>query len=232
MMTVGTKNKSTREAWIEKTLKFLPAGLRLLDAGAGEQAYKPLCEHLEYVSQDFARYDGEGDGKGLQVGNWDYSKLDIVSDIMEIPEPEASFDAVLCTEVFEHVPEPILAIKEFNRLLKAGGVLIITAPFCSLTHFAPYHYYSGYNRYFYEKLLAGNGFQIVELVSNGNFFEYVAQETNRIQSIAKRFADDSPNIFERYALQFVLKMLERFSRKDQGSDELLCFGYHVLAKKI
>lgn len=231
-MTAGTKNKTTREAWIENTLKSLPAGLKLLDAGAGEQAYKPLCTHLEYVSQDFALYDGKGNGKGLQTENWDYSQLDIISDITSIPEPEASFDAVLCTEVFEHLPEPVLAINEFNRILKTGGVLILTAPFCSLTHFAPYHYYSGYNRYFYEKFLTENGFQILELVPNGNFFEYVAQEIIRIPSIAKRFVNDGPNIFERCALQFVLRMLERFSKKDPGSDELLCFGYHVLAKKV
>ena len=150
----------------------------------------------------------------------------------DLPEPDDSFDVVMCTEVFEHLPEPVLAIKEFNRLLKTGGILILTAPFCSLTHFAPYHYYSGYNRYFYEKLLTGNGFKIVELVSNGNFFEYIAQEIRRIQSIAMRYASDKPSVFEKYAMHFALKMLERFSKKDQGSDELLCFGYHVLAKKI
>ena len=231
MTTVGSKNEATRNVWLEQTLGALLSGLRILDAGAGEQANKKWCKHLEYVSQDFGQYDGTGNEKGLQMEKWDYSKLDIVSDITHIPEPDDSFDVVMCTEVFEHLPEPILAIKEFNRLLKTGGILILTAPFCSLTHFAPYHYYSGYNRYFYEKLLTENNLKIVELVSNGNFFEYIAQEIQRIQSIAMRYTCDKPNVFERYAMRFALKMLERFSGKDQGSDELLCFGYHVLAKK-
>jgi ubiquinone/menaquinone biosynthesis C-methylase UbiE len=232
MLTVGTRNITTRELWIEKTLKSLPNESRILDAGAGQQTYKQFCTHLKYVSQDFAMYDGEGNGHGLQTKNWDYSQLDIISDITNIPEPEASFDAVLCSEVLEHLPEPISAIKEFKRLLKTGGVLIMTAPFCSLTHFAPYHYSSGYNRYFYEKFLTDNGFQIIELVSNGSFFEYLAQETKRIQSVAKRYAEDSPNIIDHLAIKFFLRMLTRFSKKDKGSEEILCFGYHVLAKKV
>jgi 2-polyprenyl-3-methyl-5-hydroxy-6-metoxy-1,4-benzoquinol methylase len=43
----------------------------------------------------------------------------------------------MCVEVFEHLPEPIKAVEEFARLFKPGGYLILTAPFCSLTHFAP-----------------------------------------------------------------------------------------------
>ena len=159
---VGTKNESNRISWLETKLKEIPAGLRILDAGAGEQKYKQFCTHLSYVSQDFAKYDGRGDERGLQMGAWDQTKLDIISDITSIPEPDNSFDAIMCVEVFEHIPEPLLAIKEFARLLKVNGILIITAPFCSLTHFSPYHFYTGYNRYFYEKFLPEYGFEIME----------------------------------------------------------------------
>ena len=148
MTIVGTKNLSNREVWLKKTLKQIPAGSRILDAGAGERQYKRFCAHLNYVAQDFAQYNGKGDSAGLQVGNWDQSSLDIISDITGIPEPDASFDAIMCVEVFEHLPEPIKAIQEFARLLKPGGYLILTVPFCSLTHFAPYHFYTGFNRYF------------------------------------------------------------------------------------
>ena len=126
----------------------MPAGSRILDAGAGELRYKPLCSHLEYVSQDFAQYNGQGDGVGLQMGNWDQTHLDIVCDITQIPEPDQSFDVIMCIEVFEHLPDPLAALREFNRLLKSGGWLIITAPFNSLTHFAPYHFYTGLTNIF------------------------------------------------------------------------------------
>ena len=139
-------NQPVRQEWIRTTLAKIPPGLKLLDAGAGESTYKPFCSHLEYIAQDFGEYDGKGE-VGLQTGVWDNSKLDIKSDITAIPLSDGSVDAIMCTEVFEHIPDPIGAIREFSRLVRPGGYLLITAPFCSLTHFAPYHFYTGFNRF-------------------------------------------------------------------------------------
>ncbi len=134
---VGRSNESSRVAWIERTLAKLPAGARILDAGAGERPFRRFCSHLNYVSQDFAGYDGQGDGAGLQTSTWNQEGLDFVCDITAVPQPDASFDAVLCTEVLEHVPDPVAALRELSRLVRVGGHLVLTAPFCSLTHFAP-----------------------------------------------------------------------------------------------
>ena len=79
----------------EEGLSAIPTGSGILDAGAGELRYRSLCSHLEYVSQDFSGYDGQGDGAGLQAGGWDQTKLDIVSDIAHIPAQDASFDAIM-----------------------------------------------------------------------------------------------------------------------------------------
>jgi ubiquinone/menaquinone biosynthesis C-methylase UbiE len=228
---VGTHNESARIAWLEEVLKQIPAGARILDAGAGERRFETFCAHLNYVAQDFGEYDGAGNQIGLQMGSWDQTKLDIICDITDIPEPDSSFDAIMCVEVFEHLPNPILAIKEFSRLLRSGGHLIITAPFCSLTHFAPYHFYTGFSRYFYETHLPAYGFEIVELRENGNFFEYLAQEIRRIPSMAELYAKDRPDQLEDAASKITLNMLERLSREGQSSAELLHFGYHVRARK-
>ena len=230
-MKVGTQNETNRNEWVRKTLARIPEGTRILDAGSGERQFKKFCSHLEYVAQDFGQYNGSGDKRGLQTGKWDQSGIDIISDINEIPAPDGSFGAILCTEVFEHLPNPLAAISEFKRLLKEGGYLILTAPFCSLTHFSPYHFFSGFNRYFYETHLTQNGFQILDIQTNGNFFEYLGQETRRIGDVAARYTDTLPNFIERLALRFVLRLLQRLSERDKGSEELLCFGYHVLARK-
>jgi ubiquinone/menaquinone biosynthesis C-methylase UbiE len=155
VILVGTHNEATRVAWLERTLKQIPSGTRILDAGAGEQQFRKFCTHLEYVAQDFGQYDGTGDSSGLQMGSWDQEKLDIVCDITEIPEPDASFGAIMCIEVFEHLSDPLAALREFSRLIKPGGHLVLTAPFCSLTHFAPFHFATGFNRYFLRKASAG-----------------------------------------------------------------------------
>ncbi|UCG13688.1 MAG: class I SAM-dependent methyltransferase [Deltaproteobacteria bacterium] len=230
-MDVGTSNESSRIAWVKRILSEIPPGLRILDAGAGELKYKPWCAHLEYVSQDSCHYSGEGDGRGLQPRTWDTSRVDIVSDITSIPEPDGSFDAVMCIEVLEHLPNASLVLEEFNRLLRQRGHLIVTAPFCSLTHFAPYHFYSGFNTYFYEKHLPEYGFRIVEIERNGNFFEYLAQEIRRLPAIMEKYAECRPRIWETVAMRTILLMLQRLTTIDKRSGEILCFGYHVYARK-
>lgn len=229
-MKVGQKNESNRVEWIEAELKKIPKGARILDAGAGELRFKPFCSHLDYVSQDFGQYDGSGD-IGLQTGSWDQTKLDIVSDITSIPEPDASFDAILCIEVFEHIPDPISAIKEFSRLLKPNGKVIITAPFASMTHFAPYYFYTGFSKYFYETNFSNAGFKVEKVEPNGNYFECLAQEQRRINSVAKKYTGKKLGLVGKIGVQLLLWSLERLSKKGEGSSELMSYGCHVIATK-
>lgn len=231
---VGTNNLPNRESWIEKNLKSIPAGGKILDAGAGETKYRKFCSHLEYVSQDFGSYDGSGNQEGFQTKHWDNSQLDIVSDITSIPVPDASFDAVLCVEVLEHLPEPIKAIKELARVTKPGGTLILTIPFCSMTHFAPYFFYTGYSKYWVEKFLPENGFLIEEISHNGNYFEYLGQETRRLHGIVQKYYSGSKIWFFliKVAILPLVLLLDHFSKKSKKSEELLCYGLHVRASRL
>jgi len=228
---VGRLNLQTREGWLERTLTTLPAGWRILDAGAGELKYRKFCAQLNYVSQDFGMYDGRGNSVGRQTGRWDTSRVDIISDITQIPEPDRSFDAVMCVEVLEHVPAPVQALRELSRLLRPGGILLVTAPFCCLTHMAPYLFQTGFTPYFYKHWLGAMGFEIEEMTTNGNYFEYLAQELRRLPSVAEEHVGEKPRTIERLAIDRTLILLERLSAKDRGSDGLLCFGMHVRARK-
>lgn len=229
--TRGTQNHDTRHAWTVRTLRSLPAGGRILDVGAGEQPYRDDCKHLEYFAQDFAQYDGRGDSSGLQPGSFAYGDLDYVGDADHIDAPDASFDAILCTEVLEHVPDAAAVLREFARLIRPGGHLIMTAPFCSLTHFAPYHFATGFSRYFYQHHLSLLNFELLEVAENGSYFEYLAQELRRLPSIAERYAGRAPDPAEQQAIWKVLNAIDAFAAGDQGSRELLCYGYLVHARK-
>lgn len=110
---------------------------------------RKYCKHLDYVSQDFCQYhgaEGEHPDEWLQPKGWDTSQIDLVSAITEIPVPDSGFDAILCCEVLGHVPEPTHALDEFARVLKPGGTLILTAPFGSNVHMAPYRFCSGFSK--------------------------------------------------------------------------------------
>jgi ubiquinone/menaquinone biosynthesis C-methylase UbiE len=227
----GTHNLAHRTEWIKQTLATLPAGWRILDAGAGQLAHKPFCTHLRYVSQDFGQYNGQGDQQGLQTHTWDNSQIDIQCDITQIPEPDASFDAILCTEVFEHLPQPIEALREFSRLLRPQGLLILTAPFASLTHFSPYHFYSGFNRYFYQHNLPLFGFQIQTLEPNGNYFEYIAQELIRLPQIATQYTHRPLSPLARLAAALLVWSLSFVTARDKNSHQLLAYGYHLVAQR-
>lgn len=225
---LGLQNKQNREDWLCKALARIPNGARILDAGAGELQYKNLCNHLVYVSQDFGQYNGTGNGVGLQTREWNQNQLDIICDIVDIPEPDVSFDAIMCIEVLEHLPDPLAALKEFSRLLKPGGFLILTAPFCSLTHFAPHFYYSGFSEYFWRYHLPRYEFEIAELTSNGNYFEYLSQELRRLPHFLQK-RKDAWSV--KLLAAILMNTLAPYSQQDSESDRLLAFGWHIFAQK-
>ena len=148
-----------RDVWVKAEAAQLPSGSRVLDAGAGACKYRPYFAHCRYETQDFCQYEGEL-VKYLQP-------IDYVSEITKIPLPDASFDAILCTEVFEHVVDPMAVVAEFSRLLKPGGKLLLTAPLGSCLHMEPYHYYGGFTHYWYSYWLPFHGFTVDSIVPQG-----------------------------------------------------------------
>jgi len=230
----GTQNQQNRESWIKQELSIIPKGQKILDAGAGERPYQEYCSHLNYVSQDFCEYTGSGDGTGLQMGTWETKGVDIVSDIAAIPVEDSSFDAILCSEVFEHIPDPKAALKEFSRILKPNGVLLLTAPVCSLTHFAPYFFSTGFSRYFYTHHLPELGFRVEDIISNGNYYEYLGQELRRAQGNKKdREVNKTKTTVDDLIVQRTLAILRDMTIDPKDAlRELALFGYHVKAVKI
>jgi SAM-dependent methyltransferase len=225
-------NETARIRWISGMLKALPSGSRLLDAGAGEQRYRPFCDHLSYVSQDFCQYDGVGDGQGLQMREWNYGHIDHVCDITAIPEPDGSFDAILCSEVFEHIADPLKALDEFARLLRLGGTLILTAPFASFVHFAPHFYATGFSRYWYDMHLARRGFEIEILEANGDWFGFLQQELARFPKMARgHYGLLGLTCFPLVALAWLGFASLRLIRRRGDSASIAAFGFHCRARR-
>lgn len=227
---VNLGNEERRHRWVAGALSQLKPGGKIIDVGAGTQRYRSFCSHLLYTSQDFGKYDGKGDRSGLQTGAFDYGKIDLECDLTAIPVPDCSFDVVLCTEVLEHVPRPEQALMEMARILRPDGELILTAPFVSYTHFSPYHFCTGFSRYYYEYHLPVLGFDIIEMSPNGDFFDLQAQELVRLGAMVRQYTGRGMGFVDRVAQWFLLRALDRFSARGADSWRFACQGFHVRAK--
>lgn len=168
-------NVFNRDNWVKEQALSIPPGSNILDVGSGSAPYRNLFLHCNYKTHDFAKL------KDIQLRDYKgYYKIDYLSDICNIPVKNQSFEIVLCTEVLEHVPEPISAIKEIYRILKPGGTLLLTAPLGSGLHQVPFHFYGGYTPFFYKKVLNDVGFNKIEVTPNGGFYSLFSQELIRL----------------------------------------------------
>jgi SAM-dependent methyltransferase len=176
-------NLYERDKFVERWAATITVQSKVLDVGAGPCRYRALFGHCRYYAQDFAKYEGSSEGVLADKSRWTCGQLDFVSDATSIPASEGTFDAVLCTEVLEHVPEPIAVVHELARILRPGGTLLIAAPLGSGLHQEPYHYYGGYTPYWYYKFLADAGFTQIEVIPNGGFFKHYGQESQRFSAL-------------------------------------------------
>lgn len=158
--------------FVRNTAKNLPKGSSILDAGAGEGVYKKFFSHCDYKAIDLA----VGDSR------WNYDNLDYVGFLHEMPIEDELFDAVLCTQVLEHLEWPRESVKEMHRVLKPGGTLYITVPMAQDEHQTPYDFFR-YTSYGLESISKHAGFQEVKITPFGGLWVRWAYELPRGLSI-------------------------------------------------
>jgi ubiquinone/menaquinone biosynthesis C-methylase UbiE len=155
--------------FVMKMAKSLPKGTSVLDAGAGECAYKKYFAHCDYKSVDVA----------IGEPKWNYANLDYVAPLDNLPIENETFDVILCTQVLEHLQKPIASLKELCRVLKSDGYLFLTAPMAHMEHQIPYDYFR-YTSYGLKYILSEAGFRETKVEPIGGMFLRWAYELPRL----------------------------------------------------
>lgn len=191
------------EASLQKCRPYIKG--RLLDVGCGKRPYEKtyFAGASEYVGADYLT---------------DRSRPDIVCSALDLKVSDHSFDTVVSTEVLEHVPDPLRALREMRRVLKSEGHLVLSAPMWWPRHEIPYDYF----RYPYDGLLylfKESGFEVVRLFNRGRSYAFLGQIIQHIQPIPWA-------AFSSLVNWFFLKC-DRLLKNDQ-----LTLGWTVVARPV
>ncbi len=102
----------------------------LLDVGCGQKPYiDAFSEAVPYIGMDVP-----STMHGL-------SHVDVVGRAIALPFRDACFDSILCTEVLEHIPQPMTALLEMARVARPGAFLLLTVPLSEQLHEEPLDFY-------------------------------------------------------------------------------------------
>src|SRR5207245_2739024 len=121
---------SRRNSLLDRTLQgirarqvhqLVPPGASLLDVGCGREAW--LLRHLEADLSE--AYGIDADCADYSSGNLRLLRFAIDR---QLPFPDKRFDCVTMLAVVEHLEFPHDVLREVSRVLKPGGVLLITTP--------------------------------------------------------------------------------------------------------
>lgn len=188
----------------------------VLDVGSGGlKRYASLFKYSKYITLDIDKK----------------CKPDIVASVEKIPLKNESVDSIVCTQVLGDVKNFEAAVKEFYRVLKKNGVVLLTESLLNELHDEPndfWRFTDSSFRYIFEK----NKFKIIKIDQRGGFFSSQAQ-------LRIRYLIDSLDLYSK-KWSFILRPLIMFyGRFMVFLDELdkskanrkHAIGWCILAKK-
>ncbi len=143
-------------------IPLLKPGMRVLDAGSGRLPEQHLRNELLATGATLETLDflpGEG--------------VDHVADVADTKLPEQNYDAILCMQVLEHVPNPQAVCAELYRMARPGAHVMVSAPQSAWLHNLPYHFFH-YTNIGMRKMLEEAGFEVLSMEAQGGHFATLA----------------------------------------------------------
>jgi SAM-dependent methyltransferase len=128
----GFTRVSASMEFLVRVAALLRAEYRVLDYGAGRGAYidndtNPFGRSLKILRGRVAHVEG-CDVDPVVMDNPYLDHAEIIPESGELPYADGSFDMIVSTWVFEHVPNPEIVSRELLRVLKPGGYICAITP--------------------------------------------------------------------------------------------------------
>jgi SAM-dependent methyltransferase len=146
---------------------------RLLDVGCGDKPYehifRPYVDAYLGVEHQ-ATYSATDAGARR-------TKADVLYDGKQLPFEDRSFDTVLSIQVLEHTPRPWELLAEMARVLRGGGLLIMTVPFSFRLHEEPHDYFR-FTPHIMRELCQSAGLEIEQIVPRGSLWSVLSHKLN------------------------------------------------------
>ncbi len=157
--------KTYTNEWLNYAPKYLKG--ELIDIGCGRMQYKSKI--LEYIDS----YTGLDHPEVSKIYKKEI-KVDIEADAHSIPVKNRSFDSVLMLQTLEYMQNPQKVLSEISRILKRGGILILTSPFMYPIHDYPFDR-SRFTDIQLKTMLENEKFKIIKIIAQGGFIEFWIQ---------------------------------------------------------
>lgn len=201
---------------LDKFLARHRSDAKILDIGSGNSSYNRYFPNRIGLDIDPSR------------------KPDVIGDAHNLPFKDGEVEAVLSTDVCEHLKDPVKAVSEIHRVLKPGGMVIFTTRFIFPIHDAPGDYWR-FTKYGIRELF--KDFEIIELIPETTNFSTLAILLQRM-GYQSRLRWNKPAKFFLFLLAQILThcnwlIKEQYgdiSRKDK-EEGLLASGYYLVARK-
>jgi SAM-dependent methyltransferase len=127
--------------------------LEIVDVGCGNRPYEELLRPVtaSYVGVDWTQRPG----------------VDVVAPAEDLPFEDDSFDLLLSTQVLEHVEDPARVVAEAGRVLRPGGIALVSTHGVVNYHPNPDDYWRWTHAGLARLLQQHGGFGDVEVHHNG-----------------------------------------------------------------
>ena len=148
------------DEFYDQQISQLEAGSLVLDLGGhkftkrGQFDIENYNLHVVYVNLSLA--------KGT----------DIQADAARLPFTKGQFDAVICAELLEHMPDPTAVLEQIHAVLQPMGKIFASAPFLYRIHADP-NDYGRYTDHYWQQALGQFGFENIQIVKQGFFYSVI-----------------------------------------------------------